>query len=650
MRMTFRITVIGGVIVFLAVVTAAVFIPGLIWNPPQTLIAQGYTEAEERGRVSFYTNGCNYCHTQYVREEDTAMGPGSDGGNYTFDNPMILGSERTGPDLSYIGRKRSEAWEIEHLKNPRELSPLSIMPNWYFLPEQELEDIVAYLFALGDRTSAQHMILPPDTYAGTMDPIGYAAVTPVPDGQSQGWNTWRTAGLQDGKETYVSYCLTCHGCSGNGLGHYAGTKAVTPADFKQEPIRSMPDDQWFWHVSEGVPGTVMPVWKTSLSEDQRWEVIRYIQQIFARPTAHDPDEGDPTASYADLADPLSASVETLDQGKHIFIRECWVCHGDAGRGTGIYGQVIEPGPPDFGDGGYGTLQNPSFSDADYFWRISEGVPWTAMPAWKLQYSEQDRWALVYYIRVNFTQTLERPESASGQVYPDIAITQTMPDDASFDGGREHFLDMCAHCHGLTGLGDGWDGEYLDVAPANFTNPDVRGLSDGDFFARVSYGLQNSAMPSWGEWMPVANRWDAIKYIQQAIVQNVPATETEPPASVPSAFTDEEIALNYMLISEDIWINDLGNSIDADHGAAVYTKYCVTCHGDLGQGSGPGTADHGVPGPSEFPANMPRGYLFWRISDGIPDTMMYGFRGALTEQDIWDLTAYMMTLPGQGQGG
>ena len=41
---------------------------------------------------------------------------------------------------------------------------------------------------------------------------------------------------------------------------------VTPADFKQEPFRSMPDDQWFWHVSEGVQGTVMPTWKESLTE------------------------------------------------------------------------------------------------------------------------------------------------------------------------------------------------------------------------------------------------------------------------------------------------------------------------------------------------------------------------------------------------
>ncbi len=49
------------------------------------------------------------------------MGPVSEGGNYVFDNPMILGSERTGPDLSYVGRKRSEAWEIDHWKEPARL-------------------------------------------------------------------------------------------------------------------------------------------------------------------------------------------------------------------------------------------------------------------------------------------------------------------------------------------------------------------------------------------------------------------------------------------------------------------------------------------------------------------------------------------------
>ena len=85
--------------------------------------------------------------------EDNASGPISSGGDYSYDNPMILGSERTGPDLSYIGRKRSQAWEIQHWKDPRALSPLSIMPKFNFLSDAELIDMAAYVFNLGDRVA-----------------------------------------------------------------------------------------------------------------------------------------------------------------------------------------------------------------------------------------------------------------------------------------------------------------------------------------------------------------------------------------------------------------------------------------------------------------------------------------------------------------
>ena len=139
MKMTFKTILVGGLAVFFAVVAVAVFAPTLTWNPEQTVIAHEYTDDQMAGRELFYSNGCNYCHTQYVREEDTAMGAVSVGGNYVFDNPVILGSERTGPDLSYIGRKRSEEWEIQHLKSPRDLSPLSIMPSFEFLSDRSVE-------------------------------------------------------------------------------------------------------------------------------------------------------------------------------------------------------------------------------------------------------------------------------------------------------------------------------------------------------------------------------------------------------------------------------------------------------------------------------------------------------------------------------
>ena len=647
MKMTFRIVIIGGVIVFLAVVAVVVFIPDLVWNPPQTLVAHPYTPEQERGRVLFYSNGCNYCHTQYVRAEDTAMGLVSQGGNYVFDNPMILGSERTGPDLSYLGRKRSQAWEIEHLKDPRKFSPLSIMPRFGFLPEDDLKAIAAYLFALGDRVAQERMILPPQPYAHLSDPIPYPLITPASGKQPQGWPSWLAAGLQEGKELYVNYCLTCHGCSGNGLGSYGGTLAVTPANFKQAPFRSMPDEQWFWHVSEGIPGTVMPTWKTSLTEEQRWKVIRYIQQVFAYPMMRDPDEGNPSDKYANLKNPLPLTVEVLDEGKRIFTRECLVCHGPAGTGDGPYREGLQPPPPDFSDGSYGTLQNPSYTDADYFWRISEGLPWSAMPAWKLQYSDNDRWKLVHYIRAIFTQTEARPlQPAAGQDFqlPDIFKSQKMPDRASYARGKKTFLEYCADCHGLAGDGKGWDGQYLNPKPFDFrqlAGKPMDAAAQSEFLAKVTFGIRDTAMPSWGEFLPEDQRWDAIKFIMESFMVGKPVTT--------SLSANGQVAANVITLSKKNWLG-AGHVISTTHGADLYATYCATCHGDKGQGNGSGTRGNASSAPAPFPANMGEAYIFWRIRDGVPDSVMPPFQWLLREADLWDITFYVAGLASKAGGG
>jgi mono/diheme cytochrome c family protein len=647
MKMTFRTVFVGGVIIFFAVVTAVVFIPSFVWDPPQTSVAHPYTPEEERGRELFYSNGCNYCHTQYVREGDTAMGAVSQGGDYAFDDPMILGSERTGPDLSYVGRKRSQTWEIEHLRDPRTLSPLSIMPSFGFLPEDDLKAITAYLFELGDRVAQERMILPPGPYVNFSDPIRYPLITPAPVGQPQGWPSWLAAGLQEGKELYVSDCLTCHGGSGNGLGSYGGTLAVTPANFKQEPFQGMPDDQWFWHVSEGVPGTVMPPWKASLTEAQRWSVIRYIQQVFAQPMMRDPDEGDPSGTYANQMNPLPLTVEVLDDGKRIFTRECLICHGPAGTGDGPYREGLEPPPPDFSDGKYGTLQNPSYTDADYFWRISEGLPWSAMPAWKLQYSDDDRWKLVHYIRATFTQTEARPpQPAVGQEFqfPDIFKSQTMPGSASYERGKKTFLEYCADCHGLAGDGKGWDGQYLNPKPFDFRQlkgTPMDAAAQGMFLAKVTFGIKDTAMPSWGEFLPEDQRWDVIKFITDSFVAGKPVT------SSPSATS--QVAANMVTLSKKDWLA-AGHVISTTHGADLYATYCATCHGDKGQGHGSGTLGNASSAPAPFPANMGESYIFWRIWDGVPDSVMPPFHWLLPEADLWDITSYLEGLASTAGGG
>ena len=648
--MTFKIILVGGLLVFFAVVSVVVFAPTALWDPPQTTVAETRTVEQSRGRVLFYSNGCNYCHTQYVRDVDTGMGPVSSGGDYVFDNPMILGSERTGPDLSYIGRKRSMQWEIDHLRKPREYSPLSIMASYSFLPETELRDIAEYLFYLGDRAAAERMIIAPTEYQSIKAPVASQAVPNTdPNAAAQGWPTFKESGYYEGKLLYTSRCLTCHGCAGNGLGHYGGTLIITPANFKVDPFRTMPDEQWFWHVSEGVQGSVMPPWKESLTAAQRWAIIRYVQEVYAHPIERDPNEGDVPPAY-DKTNPLPNTLENLDAGKRMWTRDCLVCHGDAATGKGPFRAGIEPVPPDFS----AHANYAPYKDGDYFWRISEGVPWTAMPTWKVQFNETERWQLVHYIRSLFTQTETAPKQpALGKDFDFPAIMKTMkvPTSASYDDGKAQFLEQCVPCHGLAGDGTGPEGAYLDPKPANLhllpkeIQEGVFGPnSDGALLARITFGVKATAMPSWGELLTERERWRDVRFVLDSFVKSNDSAK-----AMGSVMGDGKVPSQYVRTDPGIFQSEIA-TIDPAAGKPLYETWCTTCHGADGSGKGPGTGNLASGSPAALPKGMSNAYLFYRIREGAPNTMMYGFRNQLTETEVWDLAAYVTGLTGGTWGG
>ncbi len=648
MKMSFKIILWGAVIVVLSVITVVVFTPSLVWKPTTTVVSHPYTALQERGRKLFYSNGCNYCHTQYVRAVDNGMGPVSQGGDYAFDRPLILGSIRTGPDLSYIGRKRSQRWEIDHLKHPRQFSPLSVMPEFAFLPESDLRAISEYLYNLGDRNATEFMVESPEPYqASTPTTFTTAVQAGGADPTPQGWPTFKESGLYEGKMIYASRCITCHGCAGNGLGTYGGTLIVTPANFKADPFRSMPDDQWFWHVSEGVQGSVMPPWRESLTESERWNVIRYVQQVYAVPFERDPDEGDVWTQY-DLKNPLPITVENIDAGKRIWNRECAVCHGDAAHGEGVYRQGIEPVPPDFS----AHADYVDFTDGDYFWRVSEGVPWTAMPTWKMVYDETERWQLVTYIRTMFTQTTTPPpqlEEKEKITTTAVMKRGTIPASAKYDAGRQQFLVQCAHCHGLAGDGTGWDGAYLNPKPANLqeklapTVPGIMDHYDGITFSKVTNGMKNTAMPTWGEFLSTRMRWADVKYLKDSYTTGLASEGNR------SHYGKGDVPLPYVRTDTGIFEDEIATIVPAD-GKPIYEQYCVTCHGDTGEGDGPGAANllGGHPAPFAKDMNLP--YIFAVTRGGIPGTHMYGFQPLLEEIDLWNVTAYVVGLTGGEWGG
>ena len=101
-----------------------------------------YTPLELAGRNIYIREGCYACHSQMIRtlrDEVERYGPYSLAVESKYDHPMLWGSKRTGPDIARVGEKYSDAWQVAHLVNPRDVVPQSVMPKYGWLQRNSLE-------------------------------------------------------------------------------------------------------------------------------------------------------------------------------------------------------------------------------------------------------------------------------------------------------------------------------------------------------------------------------------------------------------------------------------------------------------------------------------------------------------------------------
>jgi cytochrome c oxidase cbb3-type subunit 2 len=101
-----------------------------------------YTPLELRGRDIYIRDGCYLCHSQMIRpfrDEWLRYGHYSLAAESQYDHPFQWGSKRTGPDLARVGGKYSNTWHVQHLVAPRSVVPESIMPNYPWLLQNELD-------------------------------------------------------------------------------------------------------------------------------------------------------------------------------------------------------------------------------------------------------------------------------------------------------------------------------------------------------------------------------------------------------------------------------------------------------------------------------------------------------------------------------
>ncbi len=107
-----------------------------------------------------------------------------------------------------------------------------------------------------------------------------------------------------------------------------------------------------------------------------------------------------------VVNPLRADeahlADNTEQGRVLYYKNCFFCHGDALDGNGHYAKGFNPAPANFQDAG--TIAQ--LSESFLFWRIAKGgpglpeasAPWdSAMPVWENFLDEKEIWQVILYL-------------------------------------------------------------------------------------------------------------------------------------------------------------------------------------------------------------------------------------------------------------
>ena len=275
-----------------------------------------------------------------------------------------------------------------------------------------------------------------------------------------------------GQLLYQSQCATCHGEDGEGV--VPGARNFNDLDY----MRGETPASFYAAVTEG--RGEMPSFLDVLTSDERWDVVFYMWRF-------------------------STSAETLALGKDLYVANCAACHGDDG-----VGKVL--GAADFTDLRFVDDRAPR----DFYLTVTQGKG--SMPAWQGRLSQDERWAVIDYLRTfSYDATLEGETATEPQAQPTTAevacsstyLSQsnqfTWDDATAISAGNTIYSQSCVICHSADGSG------ALPGAP-DFTTAEFQDelrTTSGEFLCIVAEG--RGGMPGWKDTLSVEQMWEVLTY-------------------------------------------------------------------------------------------------------------------------------------------
>ncbi|MEB2780621.1 cbb3-type cytochrome c oxidase subunit II [Algoriphagus sp. C2-6-M1] len=240
--------VLTAFLVFLGLSMLVAVMPAFQLQKTEPLPSMPKPTADELEGLKIYVGeNCLACHTQQVRniEMDQIWGDRpSIPSDYYYSkqrmnvwqqSPSVLGSERTGPDLTNVGQRQpGKDWHLMHLYNPRIVVNESIMPAYPWMFEEKAPDQVKetdllvsvpaeYLSHPDNKIVATKKVMQLVAYLQSLKQPkipGMDAAAFIPSSKKKGIISSSSDGeavLPDGLMLYAQTCAACHQANGQGL-------------------------------------------------------------------------------------------------------------------------------------------------------------------------------------------------------------------------------------------------------------------------------------------------------------------------------------------------------------------------------------------------------------------------------------------------
>jgi len=298
---------------------------------------------------------------------------------------------------------------------------------------------------------------------------------------------------------------------------------------------------------------------------------------------------------------------------------CSVCHGDNGDGASHASAGLVPPPRNFRAEEFAARATRESIIA----AITNGMPGSAMIAWRTELGEAEIAELADYILGSFVGQGEKPAASGRAVATDVEAART-------------YQESCSVCHGDDGKGAQWGRESLAMAPRDFTTAEARRDLDRDrMIASVTYGRPGTPMPGFGRQLSAEKVAAVVDYVRARFMRASADTTTRASA----ADQDGQLPAGY---HDQPFPGDLEG--DFERGRAFYFVNCIQCHGADGAGDGP-RAYFIFPKPRNFRDDatqkiMNRPRLYAGIRDGVVGKEMPAWSKVASPQEIADVSEFV----------